>query len=592
MRVVDYIVNFLYEKGVEHIFMLTGGGAMFLNDAVACHPRMKAICNHHEQACAMAVVGYSKYRGYGSAIVTSGCGATNTLTGLLDAWQDNVPCMFFSGQVKRKETTRNSGLPLRTLGVQEADIIPIVTTITKYSTIVNDPSEIAYHLEKAYYLSKSGRPGPVWLDIPMDVQGAMVTDEQLKHYVPEEFNANPSLGDLTDIRDNLARAKRPIVLAGNGIKLAHAEAMFRKFISTYNLPVVTTFLAIDILPSNSRNYIGRIGIKGDRAGNFALQNSDFVLSIGCRLGIPHTGYEYNLFARSAKLYVVDIDPIEHQKNTVKIDKVIIADAGLFFKNILEYLDHCYSSDKWREKCVFWRDKWPVCLPEYVTEKPINMYHFVNQLSLHLRGNDVVVSDAGSAYYVVCQGLKLKNNQKFITSGSLADMGFTLPAAIGASIAKNGDVIGITGDGSLQLNIQELQTLKYHQIPVKLFVWNNNGYLSIRTTQKKFFQARYVGTDSDSGVSFPEISKIAEAYGLPYYYADSPEQLDKIIKQVLQKEGPVICEVMCSTSQEVKPTVSSFKNSDGSMISKPLEDMYPFLEREEFIEEMIVSPINE
>jgi acetolactate synthase-1/2/3 large subunit len=597
IRVSDVIIDFIYGLGVDTIFTVTGGGAMFLNDAVASHPQMKAICNHHEQACAMGAVGYAKLRnGYASAILTTGCGATNAITGLLDAWQDNVQCFFVSGQVKRKETTYNATVPLRQFGVQEADIVSVVKSLTKYAVMINDPQDILFELEKAAFLAKSGRPGPVWVDVPLDVQGAIVDMELLRHFIPEAnelVKPAPSANAIDDLRKKLITAKRPIIIAGNGIRLGGAVELFRQFVENTKIPVGVSYLGADLLPSLHPQYVGRLGIKGDRAGNFAVMNADLVISIGCHLSVALTGFEYDLFAREAYLVVVDIDPNEHLKNTVKIDQFIHSDVVEFFSafNSIQSIDVWHA---WGEICRKWRDQWPVCLPRYENEKEgINKYSFIEKLKNHLKSDSVVVSDAGSSYYVTSQALKIRDQQRYVTSGAQADMGFTLPAAIGVSVATDGgEVVGITGDGSFQMNIQELQTLVHHQLPVKLVVWNNNGYLSIRATQLKFFSGREIGTDPASGVSFPSTEKIATAYGIAFLRVSEQALLDDALSKMMTASGPMILEVMCPQNQEIIPTASSKKLPDGRMVSKPLEDMYPFLDRVEFLANMIVKPLDE
>lgn len=597
MRVSDLIIDFIYKLGVETVFTVTGGGAMFLNDAVASHPQMNVLCNHHEQACAMGAVGYAKLRnGYGSAILTTGCGATNAITGLLDAWQDNVPCFFVSGQVKRKETTYNSAVPLRQFGVQEANIVAVVESITKYAVMINDPLDILFELEKAAFLARSGRPGPVWLDVPLDVQGATVDIALLRHFVPETtalLKPTPDLNQIDTLRNKLVNAKRPIIIAGNGIRLGGAVESFRRFVEESGIPVAVSYLAVDLLPSDHPQYVGRLGIKGDRAGNFAVQNADFVISIGCHLSVALTGFEYNLFAREAYLTVVDIDVDEHRKNTVKIDQLIHADVMEFF-TALPAVKFQTLWHGWGELCRKWREQWPICLAVYANEENgINKYSFIDKLKDHLKDDSVVVADAGSSYYVTSQALKIRDQQRYLTSGAQADMGFTLPAAIGASVARCcGEVVGITGDGSLQMNIQELQTIVHHQLPVKLVVWNNNGYLSIRATQQKFFSGREIGTDPVSGISFPVTEKLAIAYGIPFLKVSKLTLLDDALAQLMATQGPMILEVICPQNQEIIPTASSKKLPDGRMVSKPLEDMYPFLNREEFQVNMVVKPLLE
>lgn len=592
-RVADIIIDYIQKLRVDTVFTVTGGGAMFLNDACASNNKINTVCNHHEQACAMAAVGYSKMKNsHACAILTTGCGATNSLTGLLDAWQDNNPVFFISGQVKRKETSYNAKAKLRQFGVQEANIIDIVKPITKYAVMVNDPKDILYVLDIAKYNSIEGRMGPVWIDIPLDVQGANVDPMKLKRYSPPVNNKINKVVNFSQLEKSLAKSKRPIIIAGNGIRLGSAINEFKSFIQKYKIPFVTSYLSCDLVPYSNKLNIGRLGIKGDRAANFALQNSDLVISVGCRLSVALTGFEYDLFAREAKLFVVDIDTEEHKKNTVKINKLFKLDARDFFTSFKPNIKYNYQS--WNNICERWKKMWPVCCPSYFNEKNrINKYAFIETMHSCLMHDSVVVSDAGSSYYVTSQAFKPEKKQRYITSGAQADMGFTLPAAIGVYFAfKKEFIVGITGDGSLQMNIQELQTLIHYKIPLKLVVWNNNGYLSIRTTQKKFFSGREIGVDKNSGVSFPNLKKISKAYGIPYFSESRINNLEKKLLSAFKVKGPVIIEIFCPEMQEIIPTASSKKLSDGRMVSKPLEDMYPFLDEDVFLKEMIIKPLNE
>jgi acetolactate synthase-1/2/3 large subunit len=597
MRVVDYIAAYIYNIGVKEVFMVSGGGMMFLSDGLAQHSGLKVVCNHHEQASAMAAVSYAKYNGhFGVCYVTTGCGGTNAITGLLNAWQDSIPCMFISGQTKRKETIRNSGLRLRQFGVQEADIIAIVGSITKYAVMINDPNDVAYHLEKAFYISKTGRPGPVWLDVPLDVQGFVIDENKVRSFSPDElvseYKTEPTQDEIDQIKTWLLSAQRPVIIAGQGVRLGKALEEFRRLVESTGIPVVASRLGIDCLPSAHPLFIGRIGNKGDRAGNLAVQNADMVIAIGSRLSVSSTGHEYDKFAREARIIVVDIDPEEHRKNTVKIDLFVNADAGRFLRKLSGM--NSLPIDAWSERCRQWKARYPVCLPEYASEAAgVNLYYFIDQLSEKMKPDSVVVSDAGSAFFVTSQGVQLTEGQRYITSGGQAEMGYTLPAAIGVSVARGGgEVIGITGDGSFQMNIQELQTIVHYGLPIKIFVWNNNGYLSIRATQSKFFNGRFIGTDKLSGVSFPDLEKIASAYGIKYFRAPDSRSLGDIIRQVLEYPGAVLCEVICLENQEIIPTIASQRKEDGTMVSKPPEDMYPFLDRDEFYSNMMVKPIDE
>jgi acetolactate synthase-1/2/3 large subunit len=588
VKVGDYIAKFLETKGIRHVFMITGGGAMFLNDGIAKSNTIKGIFNHHEQASAMSAVGYSKYSNQISVVMpTTGCGGTNTITGVLDAWQDSNKVVFISGNVNRKETTHGFGIPLRKFGVQEANIVDIVKPITKYAVMVTDPNMIAYHLEKAFHLCETGRPGPVWIDVPMDVQGSYVDETELMHFDPDE---EENTVDCSVFEQMLKNAKRPIVIAGYGVHLSNTREKLVEFVERYNLPTVFTYLGIDFLPSNHPLSIGRLGTKGDRAGNFAVQNSDLVISLGSSLSVSVTGFRYETFAREAKVLVVDIDKNEHKKNTVRIDAEINTDLNQFFKQVSQY---SYKTDQsWVDRCNEWKEKWPVFTNQYTdTSKGINIYYFIEMLSKYNNCDSIVVSDAGSAYYATSQALKIRDQQKYITSGAQADMGFSIPAAIGAAIASNSkNVVAVTGDGSFQLNIQELQTIVNYKLPIKIFVLNNGGYLSIRNTMDKFFESRYFGTDENSGVSFPKISKIAHAYDIPYHILETSDDLNEKLPAILNADGFALIEVICPFKQDMLPSSSAKINSDGKLVSQPLENMSPFLEHSEFLKEMIVKPI--
>lgn len=595
MRVADYIADFFVQQGIKDIFLVSGGGMMYLLDGLACNKNINVICTHHEQAAAMAGVGYAKLNEKPAVVyVTTGCGATNAITGLLDAWQDNVPVIFVSGQSKRKESIRGSGVPLRQFGVQEVDIFPVVQSLTKYSVFIDDPSKVRQYLVDAWQTAISGRPGPVWLDVPLDVQAAEVLqDALLEVTMPSIDVPTASAADINYVHTQLEKAKRPIIVVGQGVRIARAGAMLQKVIEKYNVPIVASRLGIDILPTDHYLNIGRIGNKGDRAGNFALQNADFVLAIGSRLSVSSTGHEYEKFARNATLAVVDIDLQEHTKKTVHINRFIHSDAAYFLDRMLLHEDSKRNLSEWVQCCQRWKTVFSVFRLEY--NKPnskINMYRFMEVLNGLLPDNAVVVSDAGSTFYVVSQALNIQKGQRYVTSGGQADMGYGLPAVIGASVArKKGDIIGIIGDGSFQMNIQELQTIVHYQLPVKLFVMNNDGYLAIRTTQNKFFEGRLLGTDKSSGVSFPALRKIAAAYGIPFKKIKRTVDLETGIRETIQQEGPVLCEVCCLANQDIV-TVSSMQREDGTMVSKPLEDMYPFLDRQQFLAEMIVDPLEE
>lgn len=596
MRVVDYIAQFVRDDlGVHDVFMVSGGGMMFLSDGVAQCDGLSTVCSHHEQAAAMGAVGYAKYRNsFGAAMVTTGCGGTNAMTGVLNAWQDAARVFFISGQCKRCQTVRGSGVPLRQFGVQEADIVALVGPITKYAVMLSEPTQVAYELEKAKYIANSGRPGPVWVDVPMDVQGALIDPERLAHFEVSHDDGLQGAADADLVLRELASARRPLVLVGNGIDSARCADKLAAFVRKLQIPVVTSLTAENSVVFAHDNFIGRVGTKGSRSGNLAMSNADFVLSIGCRLSVSTTGHEYAMFARNAKVWVVDIDPVEHSKGTVRIDRLIVCDIRRFFKQMeTRQLPQMSVAADWLERCRRWRNKYAI-IPEECALRTngISMYAFMKILNRITPKFErcAVVSDAGSSFYVTSQTVSIASGQRYVTSGGQAEMGFSLPAAIGAAVAGATRVFAITGDGSLQMNIQELQTLRHHGFPVKLFVWNNNGYLSIRATQRKFFNGRFIGTDPASGVSFPDLSKLVPAYGLQYRRISSGDELLPVITGIAASDEPVVCEIMCDPDEEVVPSISSVKLSDGRMKSMPPEDMYPFLKWDEFKSEMLVEPI--
>ncbi|MDC0897537.1 thiamine pyrophosphate-binding protein [Desulfobacterota bacterium] len=598
IRVADVIVDFLINKKVDTIFGLMGGGAMFLNDALALRSnKIKTIFNHHEQASSMAAVGYSKMKnGIGAAMFTTGCGSTNAVTGVLDAWQDNLPCIFISGQVKRKETSRNirPKTNLRNFGVQEADIVSIVESITKYSKMINEPNDIYKELEKAYEIATSGCPGPVWLDIPLDVQAAPVAKRKwniIKDKKTSLFN-NKLDTDIKKVMNLLKKAKRPILVVGNGLRLAKVEKEFSNLVKDWKIPVVSSYLAIDIFPNTHKYHIGTLGTKGNRAANFAIQNSDLVIAFGCRMSVPLTGFEYRTFAREAKICIIDINKAEHKKDTIRIDSLINQDLALLVPKLPKINFQSKWKD-WLKKSIVWKDSWPVC-NEYQRDDSngINLYHFYEIFNKSNNVNSVVVADAGSAGYASAQSIKVNKNQRYIMPGGQMEMGFTLPCSIGVAFADpKKTVFAITGDGSFQLNIQELQTLSHFKPNIKLIIWNNSGYLSIKSTQNRFFDGRKIGAGPESGLTFPETKDIAKAYKLPFKKVSKASNLTGSLEWLKSFHGPAILEVICPPEQEIIPTASSKTLEDGSMVSTPLEDMYPFLDKEEFLKNMIVEPFN-
>ena len=593
IRVADYVAKFISDElKVRDIFMVSGGGIMFLTDAVKKNKKLNPVCNHHEQTCAIALDAYSRVtQNFGVGLFTTGPGATNAITGLAGAWQDSIPGFFISGQSKRKETVHNSGVKgLRQYGIQEVDIIPVVKPLCKYAVFLNAPEDIRYELEKMRHIAQSGRPGPVWIDIPLDVQGALVDPGKLRGFKPapaEAVKDYPTATEMAAFSALLRSAERPVIIAGHGIRLAKALPLFKQFVEKFGIPAVSTYLGVDVLSSRHPLNIGRVGIKGTRAGNIAVQGADLVISIGSSLHVGSIGYEYELFAPGAKKVVVDIDKTSHRKKTIKIDLYINSDAGKFLKAALKTGKTDFYPG-WAAGCTKMKAKYPVNLPEYSKLKSrVNIYNFVDSLCSSLGGKDIVISDAGSAYYAVSQAVMVNSGQRYITSGSLGAMGYTLPAGIGAFYAAKRRIVGITGDGSFQFNIQELQTIAHYGIPLKLFILNNEGYLSIRTTQDKFFDKRFIGEGPSSGVTCPDTEKIAAAYGIKYISIRNNSELQGRIRTAMEHKGPVICEVFTPKKQLIIPTIASVKREDGTMVSRPLDDMFPFLPEKEQAENCLL-----
>ena len=591
IKVSDYIFNRLVEYGVRDIFMISGGGAMHLVDSVGKNKKLNYYCPHHEQAAAIAAEGYTRASGkMGVVVVTSGPGGTNTLTGVIGQWLDSIPCLYLSGQVKFETTIASCpDLKLRQLGDQEINIVDIVKPVTKYAVMVTDPKTIRYHLEKAIYLAKAGRSGPVWLDIPLNVQSTMVDESKLKGFTPPAEKKDAALSAKIDkIVKLLAKAERPVIIAGHGIRLAGAQEAFLKLIERLRCPVLTTFNGFDLVPSDHELFIGRIGTIGDRAGNFALQNADLVISIGSRNNIRQVSYNWKSFARAAKKVIVDIDLAELKKPTVKPDLSINADAAVFISELAKRKVPAKWAD-WLKWCREREIKYPVVLEEYKKDHGlVQPYYFIQELTKQLNRDDVVVAGNGTACVTLFQAGIVKAGQRMFWNSGCASMGYDLPAAIGAAIASGkGRVICLAGDGSLQMNIQELQTLSYHQLPVKLFVLDNCGYVSIKQTQDSFFGGHRVASCPETGVSCPDISKVSAAYGLATQRIVDQKDLAGQIKAALNSSGPLVCDVKLQPDYTFMPKLSSEKRPDGKIVSKPLEDMFPFLDREEFKYNMIV-----
>ncbi|MCL5062024.1 MAG: thiamine pyrophosphate-binding protein [Nitrospirae bacterium] len=597
VKVSDYIFSFIAELGVKDVFAVCGGGAMHLVDSLGRNENLKYIATHHEQAAAMAAEGYARISGKpGVALVTSGPGGTNAITGVYGAWIDSIPTIFISGQVTSDTLIKDTGL--RQFGIQEANITELVRPITKYAVTVTDANEIKYHLQKAVHLATTGRPGPVWLDIPLNVQSKLVNPAALPSFTPDEVRKGDTDSSLkiqvAESIELLKKAKRPVIISGYGIRLASAEKEFLRLIERLMVPVISSWTTSDLIPTSHELYIGRSGIMGDRAGNFAVQNSDLLLIIGSRMSIPQIGFNYKTFAREAKKIMVDIDDKELKKPSIIPDLPIKADAKEFMAEMLSQLEDIKLSldiSEWVQKCQYWKAKYPVVLPEYKEIKEgVNSFYFIDVLSERLGNDAIVVTDMGTSFTCTMQTFKTKLGQRLFTSSGHASMGFGLPGAIGACFANNlKKTICISGDGGLQMNIQELQTLVHYNLPVILFVLNNGGYLTIMLMQQNHF-GKYVGSEPSSGLSCPDIIKVGAAYGIKTERISNNEELHARIDNVLAEAGPFICEIMMPLNQQLIPRVSSLKKPDGTITAKPLEDLYPFLSREEFLENMIVPPV--
>lgn len=590
IKVSKYIADFLAGNEVRHVFTVTGGGAMHLNDALGHHEKLQCIYNHHEQACAIAAEGYTRLTGKLAVVcVTSGPGGTNAITGVLGGWLDSIPMFVISGQVKRETTLWATDVPLRQLGDQEYNIVDSVSPMTKYAHMITEPNEIRYHLEKALYLCKNGRGGPVWLDIPLDVQAAVVETDELKGFDCAELKKAeiPSYDtNLTaEVYDRVKAAKRPVILAGTGIRLANAHGEFMQLIEKLHIPVVTAWNAHDVLCDDHLLNCGRPGTVGTRGGNFVIQNCDLLLVLGCRMNIRMISYNYKDFAKNAYKIVVDIDENELRKPTVKVDMPIHADVKEFMQSMIEYENYEVSVEhnEWLQWAYSVNQKYPAVLPEYYEHNvPLNPYVFMKEFFCHLQPGMDVICGNGSACVITFQAAVVKENQRLFTNSGCAAMGYGFPAAIGACIARdNKPVICIDGDGSFQMNIQELQTVVYNRLKIKIVYLNNNGYHSIRQTQTNLFQEPLVGVCDGNGLSFPDIQKIAYAYGIDYVRIDAVDNIKTGLEHIMAVDGPVICEVVVDEKQNFAPKLSSKVLPDGKIVSPEIDDMFPFLEREEY-----------
>jgi len=589
MKLSDYVVNRLADWGVRHVFLVTGGGAMHLNDSIAGESRLTYICNHHEQASAMAAEAYARVTGKpGILNVTTGPGGINALNGVFGAWTDSIPMLVLSGQVKRETCMRAHKLSgLRQLGDQEVDIVRMVSGITKYAVMIEDPESIRYHLERAYYLASHGRPGPCWLDIPVDVQSAKIDECNLRPYDPKEGEITWNRAEIArtcrQVLDRLVQAKRPVIMAGTGVRLAHATHSFAGVIRVLGIPVITAWTH-DLIASDDPLFCGRPGTIGGRAGNFTVQNADLLLILGSRLNIRQVSYNWKSFAPHAFKIQVDVDAAELEKPLVRPDLPVYCDLRIFLEELLLQCETTgYKSgrhDEWLSWCRERLSRYPAVQEgQRHPGPPLNAYFFIERLSEMLQADDVVVCGNATACIVPFQAMRLKEGQRLISNSGSASMGYDLPASIGAAIARPGQrVICLAGDGSIQMNIQELQTIVHHKLPVKIFVLNNSGYLSMRLTQANFF-GRVIGEGTASGVSFPDMVKLACAYGIAAKRVDRAAQLNEV-QRALATSGPALIDVMLDPAQEFEPRLRARQLDDGTIVSPSLEDMYPFLGRDE------------
>lgn len=593
IRVSDWILRRLADEGIRHIFVLPGGGAMYLNDALACEQRIEAVPCHHEQACAIAAEAYGRTGtnenpGFGVTMVTTGPGATNAITPVAGAWIDSIPLLVLSGQAKQAD--RLNGRPLRQGGVQEVDIVPIVESITKYAVTVTEPASIRLHLEQALYLMKNGRPGPVWLDIPLDVQATPIDPETLEGWQAPSAVAQPT-PDLEPVLKMLSEAQRPLILAGHGIRLADGASALRCLVDKLGIPAVLTWNALDLLPHDHPMNIGRPGVVAARAANFAVQNCDLLIAIGARLDPVVTAYNTKGFARAARKVVVDIDPNElADKRTMDIDQGLAMDAREFIEALSNMAPPNKDWSLWHERCTDWKTRYTQNEGRVFPDSgPIGHAHFVEALSEAAPANTLIATgSSGLAIEFFYAGFRNKSGQRcFLTSG-LGAMGYGLPAGIGACLGNGRQpMLAVESDGSLQLNLQELATLVGQRLPVCLFIMNNGGYASIRNTQRNHFQGRYLGSGPASGLTMPALGMLAQTYGLPYMVINDCTNLADALRQAQDLPRPCIIDVQLVPDETLQPKCAAIPRSDGSIVSMPLEDMSPLLPLETLQAEMLV-----
>lgn len=590
MNVSEYIFDYYNKKGVDSVFMVTGGQAMYLNDAVASNGKFTVICHHHEQACAMSADAYGRIKNKPAiALVTAGPGSVNAMNGVVGGYTDSSPMIVISGQANLSFVQYQEKTNIRQFGVQGINIKPLVHNVVKYFITIDEVTKVQFYLEQAYRAATTGRPGPVWIDVPLDIQRTEIPLDRQKHIEESGDDIDKYVLDRTikSVVEKLKTVIRPVFLVGQGVSLSGARKDFLRLVDKVKIPVITARLGIDLIPSDSIYYVGRPGNYGERAANFAIQNADLIISIGCRMSSSLVGHTPHMFGKNAYKIVIDIDQKELDKPGVAIQEKACLDAKIFIKKLLDTIDDEKIPDftTWVNQTNTWKLKYPVCLPEYKDEKPVNSYYFVNELSRLAPDTANVLVDTGSCFHVACQTWKVKKGQQFLTTGGLSSMGYWC-AGIGACIANDRkETIVITGDGSLQMNIQEFAPIRHNNLPIKTFVLNNNGYLLIRSTQKNFM-GRYIGEGPNTGVWCPDTAKIAAAYEIPYFKISDVEEIEYTVKRVFEIQGPVICEIMTPEWQLLIPRITSEKMPDGRLVAHEYSDMFPFLDREEYKQNMI------
>ena len=584
IKVSDYILKYLENTGIEICFCVTGGAAAHLFESLS-KSKIKYICNYHEQACAMCAEGYTRIKNKPALVlVTNGPGSSNLATGVAAAYQDSIPMIVISGQVPTKQTMESSGAKLRQFGVQELDCVSLYKPITKFSYQIRNPKEVKEVIGKAVKLANSGRKGPVFIEIPLDIQNRLIDEEDII-YTNEEFQNNKFEIPLENIFKLIFNSKRPLFVIGNGIHLSKSESMFLELINNFPIPTACTWATKDIFDYNNELYAGNFGILGERFGNFAVQNSDLLIILGSRMSIPNVGYNTEMFSPNSIKILVDIDSEEAKKNSIKIDYFLNSDIKYFLEKALLFIKEnklkleSDSLKKWVKKINLWKKNYPIYQQEYSENKDkVNSFHFIEKLGQHLDSENVVVTDMGTSFTCTMQALKTNSKYRLFTSFALCPMGFGLPGAIGAYYGSNGKtIVCIAGDGGIQMNIQELQTIIHNKLPIKIFVLNNNGYLAISSMQDNLFNKNYVGSNNQSGVSSPSFVKIADAYGFKTFTISDQKSLEDKLKNILGFKGPVLCEIMMKENQLLVPRLQSQRDKEGNIVSPSLENMFPFLE---------------